>query len=589
MEEQKSPNKTLKKKRVKSNSQVVDTDDTDNELPDYNGVDSTLHINDDSFSSDGGWSSDDDRKLVQKVKSTSKQSDKVSYKTRLKQLDWNEIAFKSYSAKDCENRFQNHLKHVRRHRNLNEIVTDIETNIKKCPIKKPLNSYQLFIQDQLTHVKSSGDFSETMKNLSSLYKELSPEERSSYERKAEQLRLEYKQKKEDFKSGNISKAASTPVTKAKTPFMLYAESKKSEEIDYSTLRESYTNMALDEKYKWVIKAVSEAQDGSENVSKILNKEEQRIFKGQIKSTPSAYSLYVKETYNKIKGRMEEPQDSKNIFTEIALQWKSLDPKKKKIYTNAAILLKEKAAKEQEAFNVRHGVTPQKVKRRKSTFVERPPEDDDDLDDEEATVQPKVKRQKTSNANHSDSEETKPKHIQIKLNFKRSSPKPSSVKKSIVTPSPVKEIKLGQSPVKESPVKESPVKESPVKESPVKEEKKKKKKATSESSEYNEPSGSDAASSTISSSSKKKSKKERKSIVEPPGEKPPSDIITYFAKKYNIGKARKAQKAYDKLPKKERKQIKAEYNEITESYVARLKNYLESIPKNEAVAYVDCKS
>lgn len=105
-----------------------------------------------------GWSSDDDRELVQKVKSTTKQADKVSYKTRLKQLNWNDIAFKSYSGDECEKRFQNHLKHVRRHRNLNEITTDIETNIKKCPLKKPLNSYQLFIQDQLTNVKSSGDF-----------------------------------------------------------------------------------------------------------------------------------------------------------------------------------------------------------------------------------------------------------------------------------------------------------------------------------------------------------------------------------------------------------------------------------------------
>lgn len=82
----------------------------------------------------------------------------MSYKTRLKQLDWKTIAFKGYSADDCEQRFQNHLKHVRRHRNLSEITADIEINIKKCPVKKPLNAYQLFVQDQLTNVKTSGDF-----------------------------------------------------------------------------------------------------------------------------------------------------------------------------------------------------------------------------------------------------------------------------------------------------------------------------------------------------------------------------------------------------------------------------------------------
>lgn len=73
-------------------------------------------------------------------------------------MKWQDIAFKSYSAYDCEKRFQSHLKNVRRYRNLNEIATDIETNIKKCPLKKPLNSYQIFIQDQLTNVRSSGDF-----------------------------------------------------------------------------------------------------------------------------------------------------------------------------------------------------------------------------------------------------------------------------------------------------------------------------------------------------------------------------------------------------------------------------------------------
>lgn len=73
-------------------------------------------------------------------------------------MNWSDIAFKSYTPDECEKRFKSHLKHVRRYRNLNEIATDIETNIKKCPLKKPLNSYQLFIQDQLTNVKSSGDF-----------------------------------------------------------------------------------------------------------------------------------------------------------------------------------------------------------------------------------------------------------------------------------------------------------------------------------------------------------------------------------------------------------------------------------------------
>lgn len=105
-----------------------------------------------------GWSSDDDRELVQKVKSTAKENDKLNFKTRLNRVDWNGIAFKAYTPEECKSRFNAHLKNVRHWRTLSEIAADIEANIKKCPLKKPLNSYQLFVQEQLANVKSSGDF-----------------------------------------------------------------------------------------------------------------------------------------------------------------------------------------------------------------------------------------------------------------------------------------------------------------------------------------------------------------------------------------------------------------------------------------------
>lgn len=92
------------------------------------------------------------------MKAYAKPNDKVQYKTRLKQLDWSNIAFKNFSAEDCAKRFEKHLKNVRHHRNLDEIVTDVQANLKKCPVKKPLNSYQLFIQEQLTAAEYSGDF-----------------------------------------------------------------------------------------------------------------------------------------------------------------------------------------------------------------------------------------------------------------------------------------------------------------------------------------------------------------------------------------------------------------------------------------------
>lgn len=157
-------------------------EDSDTDITDYgNGIETPVQENDDSQSSDGGnisnhlwmtkvsvvlksniiligWSSDDDRELIQKVKSTSKENDKVNYRTRLKQLNWSNVAFKTYNGDECKKRFTSHLKNVRKYRTMNEIVTDIEANINKTGLKKPLNSYQLFVQEQLANVKSSGDF-----------------------------------------------------------------------------------------------------------------------------------------------------------------------------------------------------------------------------------------------------------------------------------------------------------------------------------------------------------------------------------------------------------------------------------------------
>lgn len=113
--------------------------------------------------------------------------------------------------------------------------------------------------------------------------------------------------------------------------MLYLDDAKSEnkDVDTSQLREKYANLSLDEKYKYVVKAVGLAPDV--NQTTLLNKDEQRIFKGQVKTAPTAYSLFIKETLPKLKQKC----GSKNVFTECSKKWKTLSEKQKKIYTDAA--------------------------------------------------------------------------------------------------------------------------------------------------------------------------------------------------------------------------------------------------------------
>lgn len=141
-----------------------------------------------------------------------------------------------------------------------------------------------------------------------------------YELKAKQLNSK--------KNKNKAAAAPSSSTKTRTPFQLYADSQKSGS-DHTSLREEYNNMSVDQKYDWIVKAVKQAP---ESITKILNKEEQRIFKGQINSVPTAYTLFVKDNYDKIKAKAEKQSD---VFSQIAQLWKQLDANKKQKYTDAA--------------------------------------------------------------------------------------------------------------------------------------------------------------------------------------------------------------------------------------------------------------
>lgn len=63
----------------------------------------------------------------------------------------------------------------------------------------------------------------------------------------------------------------------------------------------------------------------------MNKDEQRLYRGLPKSVGTAYSMFVKDMYVKVK---ESHEDSGNIFTEIAQKWKNLPVDEKEKYKKA---------------------------------------------------------------------------------------------------------------------------------------------------------------------------------------------------------------------------------------------------------------
>lgn len=237
-------------------------------------------------------------------------------------------------------------------------------------------------------------------------------------------------------------------------------------------------------------------------------------------------------------------------------------------------LKEKAQREQEAFNERLGVsTPKKMKRRKSTYVEQDTEMEEKIFSE--PLQPPAKKRKESESTQT---ETDAEDLDIK-------------KEIISSPlnSPSKQKSIAQSPSKQKAVSHSPNKQKPIPmtviHTPLKDVERKKNKSISEASDSNIDQ-SDAFDDSTASVSKKKSKKKKKSKeISPPDDKPPDSLFKYFAQTIHTGKPHKAQKAFDKMTKKEKKQLNAEYNEKVESYVNRLKAYLATLDEKDAIAYV----
>lgn len=109
------------------------------------------------------------------------------------------------------------------------------------------------------------------------------------------------------------------------------------------------------------------------------------------------------------------------------------------------------------------------------------------------------------------------------------------------------------------------------------------KSSSQSSHVSEAEVSTVGSVFLSKKSKKAA--ETTNAVPPPGERPPSTLLEFYAKYMYSGKPQKLQKSFEKLTKKEKKELSAQHNEKIEKYVGQLKTYLGSLSKEEAVLYV----
>lgn len=80
-------------------------------------------------------------------------SERLKFKTQLQKIDWDVVRFNNHSANDCKRHFEDLVRSVRSYRILSEIISDLEIELTKIPIKKPLSNYQCFLKDMANRGK----------------------------------------------------------------------------------------------------------------------------------------------------------------------------------------------------------------------------------------------------------------------------------------------------------------------------------------------------------------------------------------------------------------------------------------------------
>uniref|UniRef100_A0A8C5CB85 Upstream binding transcription factor n=1 Tax=Gadus morhua TaxID=8049 RepID=A0A8C5CB85_GADMO len=140
------------------------------------------------------WAQDDLFKLLELMKIALPLKDLTKYKTSESHLDWEKVAFSSYTADQCKQKWSEVSKEIRKFRTLTELIFDAQDYIrnpykgkklKKHPDfpKKPLTPYfRFFMEKRAKYAKLHPEMSnlDLTKILSKKYRELPEKKKKKY-------------------------------------------------------------------------------------------------------------------------------------------------------------------------------------------------------------------------------------------------------------------------------------------------------------------------------------------------------------------------------------------------------------------------
>uniref|UniRef100_A0AAQ6AA93 HMG box domain-containing protein n=1 Tax=Amphiprion ocellaris TaxID=80972 RepID=A0AAQ6AA93_AMPOC len=312
------------------------------------------------------WAQDDLLKLLEAMKVALPQKDLTKYKTSESHLDWQKVAFNSYTAEMCKQKWQEVSKEIRKFRTLTELIVDAQDyiknpykgkKIKKHPDfpKKPLTPYfRFFMEKRAKYAKLHPEMSnlDLTKILSKKYRELPDKKKKKYVddflRDKESFvhsMMKFREEHPDLVESMTKKGSNVP-EKPKTPQQLWYNHEKKAFLktrpDATTkdikdsLGKQWTQLSDKKRLKWITKSLEQQKQYELNmtqgdiVKSTLTKAERHLKDKSDgrpdKPPPNGYSMFCAELMSSMK---DVPSTERMVMC--SQRWKLLKQNEKDGY------------------------------------------------------------------------------------------------------------------------------------------------------------------------------------------------------------------------------------------------------------------
>uniref|UniRef100_A0A3B4VKG0 Upstream binding transcription factor n=1 Tax=Seriola dumerili TaxID=41447 RepID=A0A3B4VKG0_SERDU len=261
------------------------------------------------------WAQDDLLKLLEAMKVALPQKDLTKYKTSESHLDWQKVAFNSYTAEMCKQKWQEVSKEIRKFRTLTELIVDAQDyiknpykgkKIKKHPDfpKKPLTPYfRFFMEKRAKYAKLHPEMSnlDLTKILSKKYRELPDKKKKKYvddflrdKESFVQSMMKFREEHPDLVESMTKKGSNVP-EKPKTPQQLW----------YNHEKKAFLKTHPDETMREYIQQHPELNMNQGAISKSTLTKAERHLKDKSdgrpdKPPPNGYSMFCAELMSSMK-------------------------------------------------------------------------------------------------------------------------------------------------------------------------------------------------------------------------------------------------------------------------------------------------